>query len=84
MDYKTEEGTKKYIDNLQCDYIIQIRDAEYFSDGIVKKFADFLEIVCEKCIGGKNSFTVHTISNKRNFSSKVIRNCIYDFNKWII
>ena len=80
---KTEDGTKQCTYNPDRDNIIPITDEEYFSDDIVGRFVEFVEMVYGKDTLEENlDFIAQALGNKGNSSREVIRNYfIKDFYK---
>lgn len=80
---ETEDGTKQCTYNPDRDNIIPITDEEYFSDDIVGRFVEFVEMVYGKDTLEENlDFIAQALGNKGNSSREVIRNYfIKDFYK---
>lgn len=80
---KTEDGTKQCTYNPDRDNIIPITDEEYFSDDMVGRFVEFVEVVYGKDTLEENlDFIAQALGNKGNSSREVIRNYfIKDFYK---
>lgn len=80
---QTEDGTKKCTFNPDRDNIIPITDEEYFSDDIVGRFVEFVEVVYGKDTLEENlDFIAQALGTKGNSSREVIRNYfIKDFYK---